>query len=130
MNAPFKTDNLPEWRLDDLYADRDDPPIAADPAPAERQNQELATLKGQLVAGRGDAAALGERLDRGIDLYEQVTNLLWGVGAYASLAASTARNDPAWAKFEADFRARAAQIGAESLFFTLEINELEDAELE
>ncbi|HKR87218.1 MAG TPA: M3 family oligoendopeptidase [Phenylobacterium sp.] len=129
MNAPFKTDNLPEWRLDDLYADREDPRIAADLACAERQNHELAALKGQLVAARADPATLGERLDRGVRLYEAVTNLLWGVGAYASLAASTARDDPAWAKFEADFRARAAQIGAESLFFTLEINELEDAEL-
>lgn len=130
MNAPFKTDNLPEWRLDDLYADRDDPRIAADLAVAERKTAELVQLKGQLVAARGEPAILGERLDRGIVLYEEITNALWGVGAYASLAASTARDNPAWAKFEADFRARAAQIGAESLFFTLEINELEDAELE
>ena len=130
MNAPFKTDSLPEWRLDDLYADREDPRIAADLTLAERQTQELVKLKGQLTAARADAAALGARLDRGIQLYEQVTNALWGVGAYASLAASIARNDQAWSKFEADFRARAAQIGAESLFFTLEINELEDAELE
>ena len=130
MNAPFKTDSLPEWRLDDLYADREDPRIAADLASAEGMTKDLAGLKGQLVAARAEAATLSERLDRGIQLYEQVTNALWGVGAYASLAASTARDDPAWAKFEADFRARAAQIGAESLFFTLEINELEDAELE
>jgi oligoendopeptidase F len=130
MNAPFKTDSLPEWRLDDLYADRGDPRIPADLTRAERKNQELVTLKGQLVAARGDPAILGERLDRGIRLYEEATNLLWGVGAFASLSASTQRNDPAWSKFEADFRARAAQIGAESLFFTLEINQLEDAELE
>lgn len=130
MNAPFKTDSLPEWRLDDLYADREDPRIAADLALAEAKTQELVKLKGQLVAARNDAAVLGERLDRGIQLYEQITNALYGVGAYASLAASTARNDPAWSKFEADFRAKAAQIGAESLFFTLELNELEDAELE
>jgi len=130
MNAPFKTDSLPEWRLDDLYADREDPRIAADLAAAEAKTGELAQLKGRLVAARADAATLGERLDRGIVLYEDITNALWGVGAYASLAASTARDNPAWAKFEADFRAKAAQIGAESLFFTLEINELEDPELE
>ncbi|CAN7543679.1 M3 family oligoendopeptidase [Phenylobacterium sp. LjRoot225] len=130
MNAPFKTDSLPEWRLDDLYADREDPRIAADLALAERKTQELVQLKDQLVAARADAATLGERLDRGIRLYEETTNALWGVGAYASLAASTARNDPAWSKFEADFRARSAQIGAESLFFTLEINALEEAEIE
>jgi oligoendopeptidase F len=130
MNAPFPTDRLPEWRLDDLYADRKDPRIAADLALAQNRTEDLLTLKGQLVAARADAKLLGERLDRGIQLYEAVTNALWGVGAYAMMAASTARDDAAWSKFEADFRARAAQIGAESLFFTLEVNELEDAELE
>lgn len=130
MNAPFQTDALPEWSLADLYADREDPRIEADLALAARKTGELVALKGQLVAARADAAVLGERLDRGIQLYEAVTNALWGVGAYASLAASCARSDPAWSKFEADFRARAAEIGAESLFFTLEINALEDAELD
>jgi oligoendopeptidase F len=130
MNAPFKTDSLPQWRLDDLYADRDDPRIAADLALAERKTAELLQLKDQLLAARADAATLGERLDRGIRLYEETTNALWGVGAFASLSASTQRNDPAWSKFEADFRARSAQIGAESLFFTLEINALEEAEIE
>jgi oligoendopeptidase F len=130
MNAPFKTDALPEWRLDDLYTDREDPRIEADLKAAEAANGRLVELKGQFVAARAEAKTLGERLDRGVQLYEEATNALWSVGAYASLAASTARNDPAWSKFEADLRARAAQIGAESLFFTLEINQLEDAELE
>jgi oligoendopeptidase F len=62
------------------------------------------------VAARGDAVALGALIDRGIELYEQATNGLWSVGAYASLAASTARDDPAWAKFESDLRARSAVI--------------------
>jgi oligoendopeptidase F len=129
MNAPFKTEALPEWRLDDLYADRSDPRIDADLARAEAANGKLAGLKGKLVDARGDAAALGKLLDEGIALYEDATNALYAVGAYAALAASTARDDPAWAKFEADLRARSSQIAAEALFFTLEINELEDAEI-
>ncbi|HEX6866809.1 MAG TPA: M3 family oligoendopeptidase, partial [Caulobacteraceae bacterium] len=79
---------------------------------------------------RAEAAKLGELIERGIRLYEKATNGLWAVAAFASLAASTQRDDPAWAKFEADFRARAAMIAAESLFFTLELNALEDAEVE
>jgi oligoendopeptidase F len=130
MNAPVQFDTLPQWRLDDLYSGRDDPRIEADLVAATAANRELAGLEGQFVGARGDAAGLGELLDRGIRLYEQATNGLYAVGAFASLAASTARDDPAWAKFEADFRARAAQIGAESLFFTLELNQLEDAEIE
>jgi oligoendopeptidase F len=130
MNAPFKTDALPEWRLDDLYADREDPRIAADMAEAERLNQELAKLEGRLVATRDRPAELGGIIDRGIELYEQATNAMWGVGAYAALSASVARDDPAWSKFEADLRARSAQIASLSLFFTLEINKLDDVELE
>jgi oligoendopeptidase F len=130
MNAPFKTDALPEWSLADLYADREDPRIEADLALAEAWTRELVELEGKLAAARAEPAALGARLERGIQLYEAVTNALWGVGSYASLAASCARDDPAWAKFEADFRARAARIGADGLFFTLEINAVEDAEIE
>ncbi|MBW8812219.1 MAG: M3 family oligoendopeptidase [Caulobacterales bacterium] len=130
MNAPFKTDALPQWRLDDLYSGREDPRIEADLAEAERLNRELAKLEGRLVATRARPAELGGILDRAIELYEQSVNAMWGVGAFASLAASTARDDAAWSKFEADLRARSAQIAALSLFFTLEINQLEDGELE
>lgn len=130
MNAPVKTDALPQWRLDDLYSGRDDPKIEADLDRARTANGRLAAMEGSFVGARAQPALLGERLAEGVELYEEATNALWGVGAYAALAASTSHDDPAWAKFEADFRARSAKIAAESLFFTLEINQLEDAELE
>jgi len=130
MNAPTTFENLPQWHLDDLYADRNDPRIEADLTDAKSANDELVKLKGRFLAMRGDPLHLGELLDHGISLYEKATNGLWSVGAYASLAASTARDDPAWAKFEGDLRARSAQIAAESLFFTLELNQLDDNELE
>jgi oligoendopeptidase F len=130
MNAPFKTDTLPQWNLSDLYEGRDDPRIETDLAQAKADNDALVALKGRFVANRRDPQLLGELLDNGIKLYEAATNGLWGVGAYAGLASSTARNDPAWSKFEGDLRARSAQIAAESLFFTLEINELDDNEIE
>ncbi|HVI32229.1 M3 family oligoendopeptidase [Phenylobacterium sp.] len=130
MNAPVKPETLPQWRLDDLYTDREDPRIEADLHRARTANEALVALKGRFVASRADAAGLGRLLDEGIGHYEAATNGLWSVASYASLAASVARDDPAWAKFEADLRARASQIAAESLFFTLEINQLEDAEIE
>ena len=133
MNAPLKPTTLetpPQWSLVDLYASRTDPRIELDLAEAKRANDALVALKGRFAAARSDAAALGALIDQGINLYEDATNSLWTVGAYASLASSTARDDPEWSRFEGDLRARASQIGAESLFFTLELNELEDAELE
>jgi oligoendopeptidase F len=86
MNAPFKTDALPQWNLGDLYAGRDDPRIEADLAQAKADNDALVALKGRFVACRRDARLLGELLDNGIRLYEAATNGLWGVGAYAGLA--------------------------------------------
>ncbi|MFM8753240.1 MAG: M3 family oligoendopeptidase [Phenylobacterium sp.] len=130
MTAHVPPDSLPVWRLADHYAGREDPRLDADLDAAAAANAELLALKGQLVAARANPLTLGDRIDRGVRLYEDATNALWRVGAYAGLAASTARSDPDWARFEADIRARSAAIGAESLFFTLEINELEDAEIE
>ena len=130
MNAPVKLDALPEWQLSDLSAGRDDPKIEADLIAAKAANDELVKLKGRFVQLRSDPLHLGELLDHGIGLYETAVNGLWAVGAYAGLASSVAKDDPAWAKFEGDLRTRSSQIGAESLFFTLELNQLEDNEIE
>jgi oligoendopeptidase F len=130
MNAPLKPDTLPQWRLDDLYVGRDDPRIEADLARARAANGKLAAMEGQFLAAQGQPELLGARLAEGVTLYEEATNALWSVGAYAALAASTSHDDPAWAKFEADFRARSATIAAETLFFTLELNQLDDAAIE
>ena len=135
MNAPVKpapnsAEALPVWRLDDLYSGREDPRIESDLAAAAKANADLLALKGRFVASRADPAVLAGLIDLGISLYEAATNKLWGLGAYASMSTSIARNDPAWAKFEADLRTRSSQIGAEVLFFSLELNELEDAEIE
>ncbi len=130
LHAKPEASDLPEWRLDDLYAGREDPRIELDLEAARQANADLVELKGKLVAARADPRRLGAILARGVTLYEQATNKLWAVGAYASLQTSVAREDAAWAKFEGDMRARASQIGAESLFFTLEINQLDEAEIE
>jgi oligoendopeptidase F len=132
MNAPVKppAETVPVWRLDDLYASREDPRIEADIAAAIAINSELAALKGAFVGARSHPQELGGLIDQGVTLYQRATDKLWAIGAYAGLAASTARDDAAWARFEADLRTRGSQIAAETLFFTLELNALEDAEIE
>jgi oligoendopeptidase F len=127
---PTVSEALPEWRLDDLYSGREDPRLEQDMEAARLANLELGKLKGQFVAARGQADRLGLLLDQAIGLYEKAANLLGATGAYAGLAASTARDDPAWAKFEADLRTRQAAIAADALFLTLELNQLEDWEIE
>jgi len=131
MNAPAPVIAAPppRWSLDDLYLGRDDPRIEADLAAAEGAARDLAGLEGALLAARAEPSELGALIARGVALYEQGVNRLWGVGAYAALAGSVDHNDPAWARFEADVRARGARIDAKTLFFTLELNALEDAEI-
>jgi oligoendopeptidase F len=131
MNAPTPAiaEAPPRWSLDDLYIGRDDPRIEADLAAAEAAARDLAGLEGALIAARADPHKLGGLIDRGVSLFEHGLNRLWGVGAYAALAGSVDHADPAWARFEADVRARGARIDAETLFFTLELNQLEDPEI-
>ena len=131
VHAPIAAaDPLPEWRLDDLYSSMDDPAIARDLEAARTAVTDLVRLKGALIGARAQAERLGVGLDQAIGLYEQAGDLLGAVGAYASLSASTQQTDPAWAKFEADTRAKGAAIGADTLFLTLELNQLEDWEIE
>ncbi|WP_332677907.1 M3 family oligoendopeptidase, partial [Brevundimonas sp.] len=134
MNAPFKTPadplDAPLWDLSDLYASRDDARIEADLERAKGLVAELNALQGQLVGARADAAALGERLNRAVTLYEQASDVLGGLGAYAFLAASTNRNDAAATGFEATVREKMTAIATPTVWVTLEVNQLEEAEVE
>ncbi len=132
MNAPFKSPDAdpPLWDLSDLYAGRDDVRIAADLDGARARVAELSSLEGRLVAARAQPAELGARLDRAITLYEQASDALGALAAYAFLAASTARDDAAAQGFEADVREKVTAVATPTVWLTLEINRLEEAEIE
>jgi len=134
MNAPFETPadptEAPLWDLSDLYASRTDPRIEADLDKARALVGELNALQGQLVAARAEPARLGERLDRAVSRYEQASDLLGALGAYAFLAASTDRNDAGAQGFEATVREKITVIATPTVWVTLEINQLEEAEIE
>ncbi len=134
MNAPFKTPtdplDAPVWDLSDLYAARDDARIEADLERARVMVDELNALRGRLVGARAEPAALGERVDRAATLYEQASDVLGGLGAYAFLAASTDRNDAGAQGFEATVREKMTAIATPTVWVTLEVNRLEEAEIE
>lgn len=131
MNAPFKTPNAeaPLWDLTELYASRDDAKVAADLEKARGLVEALNGLKGRLAVDQ-DAQALGETLDRTIQLYEQASDVLGALGAYAFLSASTARDDATAQGFEADVREKITAIATPTVWLTLEINQIDDAALE
>ena len=131
MNAPFKTPSTeaPLWDLTDLYASRDDAKVAADLEKARGLVDSLNGLKGKLAAEQ-DAASLGFVLDRAIHLYEQASDVLGALGAYAFLSASTARDDATAQGFEADVREKITAIATPTVWLTLEINQIDNAALE
>ena len=122
--------DAPEWNLADLYQSPADPQIDVDLKAARTAVDELVRLKGAFIGARANAERLGLLINQAMTLTERFSNLLSAPAAYASLSASTARDDPAWAKFESDLRTRAAAIAADTVFLTLELNKLEDWEIE
>jgi oligoendopeptidase F len=136
MNAPFRAPpqsepaQAPLWDLTDLYGSRDDVRIAADLARARALVDEMNGLQGRLAGQGGDPASLGAALDRAISLYEQASDVLGALGAYAFLAASTARDDAGAQGFEADVREKITAIATPTVWLTLEINQIDDAALE
>ncbi len=134
MNAPFKTPtdplDAPVWDLTDLYASREDARIEADLARTRGMVDALNALQGKLIAARAEPAVLGERLDRAVSLYEQASDILGALGAYSFLAASTDRNDAAAQGFEATVREKLTAIATPTVWVTLEVNQLEEAEIE
>ncbi|MEQ1890111.1 MAG: M3 family oligoendopeptidase [Alphaproteobacteria bacterium] len=116
--------DLPEWDLGALYAGIDDPKFAADFTGAAQAAKTFAqTYQGKL-AGL-DGAAFGAA----ISAYEQLEEQLGRILSFASLVYVTRMDDPDLAGFQANAQARASEIASVLVFFTLEINRIDDAHL-
>jgi oligoendopeptidase F len=117
--------SLPAWDLRDLYPAPDSPALAADLDRAEQAAKafelghagKLATL-----SGRALAAAIGE--------YEAVEEILGRVMSYAQLLFSGDSTDAVLGKFYQSMSERVTAISSHLLFFTLELNRIDDAVLE
>ncbi|MBF0249562.1 MAG: M3 family oligoendopeptidase [Alphaproteobacteria bacterium] len=118
------TSPLPEWDLGHLYAGPDDPALGRDLDGAERAARAFAdTYKGKLEVL--DGAALG----RAIAEYEAFTDTLHRAMSYGQLLFAVNTADPEVSRFHQTLQERVTDISTVSLFFTLEINRLDDAAL-
>jgi oligoendopeptidase F len=121
---------LPEWDLSHLYPAMNSPEFAESLARAEAECKAFAeayrgTLDG--LARADDAPAhLGEAVQR----YEAVEDLLGRLMSYAGLVYSGDTTDPKRTKFYGDTQERLTSASSELLFFTLELNRIEDAVLD
>jgi oligoendopeptidase F len=116
---------LPTWDLADLYPAPDSPQLAADLARADAAAQAFATANaGKLAAmsGRALAAAIGE--------FERIEEILGRVMSYAQLLFSGDSTDAAIGRFYQSMTERVTAISSHLIFFSLELNRIEDAVLE
>jgi oligoendopeptidase F len=121
---------LPEWNLADLYGAIDAPEIARD---LDRLDAESLAFEkayaGKLAEGvaRTDGGAwLADAVKR----YEEIDDLAGRLISYAGLVHAGDTADPKISKFYGDVQERLTASSMHLLFFTLELNRLDDAMLE
>jgi oligoendopeptidase F len=121
---------LPEWNLADLYPALDAPEVKRDldKAAAECLAFEDA-YKSRLVALAGGPEA-GRKLAEAIGRYERIDDRLGRLISYAGLLHAGNTIDPVIAKFHGDVQERVTAASLHLLFFTLELNRIDDAVLE
>ncbi|MEX2128502.1 MAG: M3 family oligoendopeptidase [Xanthobacteraceae bacterium] len=121
---------LPEWSLADLYASRDAPEVAADLARGEAECVAFEeTFKGKLAEIAAGPAA-GEWLHAAVVRFEAIEELLGKLISFAGLLYTGNTMDPKRAKFYGDVRERVTGASVHLLFFTLELNRIDDALIE
>jgi oligoendopeptidase F len=118
-------DGLPEWDLNDLYPGPDSPELKSDldlSAAAARRFQD--DYRGKLAQLSGDELAAATAR------YEKLEDTLGRAMSYASLRYAADMTDPERSRFFQNIQERINAISTELLFFTLEINRIDDATLE
>jgi oligoendopeptidase F len=125
MTAEKNLGHLPEWDLRDLYASPDDPKLQSDLTWAEGAAKDLAArYKGQLARSSGDEIAAA------IAAYERLGEVLGRIMSFAQLHYSGDQGDGTRARFYQGMQERVTVISTDTLFFTLEMNRLEDMDFE
>jgi oligoendopeptidase F len=121
---------LPEWDLTDLYPGMDSAAFRDDLARAEGECKSFAErYRGMLDAlARSHDASAG--LGAAVQRYEAIKDLIGRLMSYAGLVYSGDTTDPQRAKFYGDTQERLTAASSDLLFFTLELNRIDDAVLE
>ena len=125
MNAIKALGALPEWDLSDLYPGRDAPELEADLAAATDAADGFATTYEGALAGL-DGGALATAIAE----YERIQETLGRVMSYAGLVHAGNVSDPEIGRFYQTMQERANDIGTRLLFFTLELNRIDEADLD
>ncbi len=116
---------LPAWDLSDLYPGTGSPRIAADLDAAESAAAAFAAAHAGRLAGLSGAA-----LAAALAEYERIEEVLGRVMSFAQLEFSGDGTNAAIGQFMQSCSERVTAISSHLIFFSLELNRLEDAVLE
>ena len=121
---------LPEWNLADLYPGLDAPEVRRDLDYAATYSvafeEDYKGKLADLAAGANAGRALADAVKR----YEALEELMGRLISYAGLVHAGDTTDPVRAKFYGDVQERITAASLHLLFFTLELNRIDDAVLE
>ncbi|KAB2850202.1 MAG: M3 family oligoendopeptidase [Hyphomicrobiaceae bacterium] len=118
---------MPEWNLADLYPSPRSKLLGRDIAKAAKDS---AAFKARYQGKLENLLKEGKALAGAIAEYEALDDLLGRIGSYAGLLYAANTADPENAKFYGDMQEKLTTITSDLLFFTLELNRLEDQPLE
>lgn len=115
-------ETLPSWNLADLYLGKNDPQIEIDIAATSKLcSSFVQNYKGKLQ---------GEHLYQAIRDYEAISDLFAKIGAYAFLQYAQDQSNAENSQFFQNTSERLNQISEAIIFFTLEVNQIEDSALD
>ncbi|MGJ3258606.1 MAG: M3 family oligoendopeptidase [Rhodospirillales bacterium] len=118
---PDTSAGLPVWNLADLYAGPDDPALEADLGAADADARVFREAYAGKLAGL-DGAELGAA----VQAYEAILEHAFKVISYAQLLHAADTADPEIARFHQSCQERVNDITGATLFFTLELNRIDD----
>ena len=124
-DAAVSQQELPTWDLGDLYPGPDSPAVEADLTVAEQAARAFAAAnqhKLGAMSGRALAGAIGE--------YERIEELLGRLMSYAQLLFAGDSTNAEIGRFYQTVSERVTTISSDLLFFSLELNRLDDAVLD
>ena len=123
-SAKRKLGELPEWNLADLYPGPDSPELRGD---LDRSESDAAAFRDRY---EGKLAALpGAALAGAVSTYERLQETLGRIMSYAYLVYAGDMADAEIGKFFQTMQERVNDISTTLLFFTLELNRVDDAVL-
>ncbi len=118
--------DLPAWKLSDLYPSANSPEFLGDMEKAGKLAVAFEEKwKGKLAdaAGKTGEAGIGAALKE----YEALDDIMGRLGSFAGLTYFSNTSDPANGKLYGDVQTRLTDYASHLLFFSLELNRIDDA---